>query len=85
MLNANAKLRSAIVDSLSEQEVVVLGFQALDFVDPHTDGLPIELKARHKQFKTPLDERLDILRSWVSPVIKDRWALTCAQLAAQFG
>ncbi len=85
MLNANTKLRVAMSESLNEQDVVVLGFQALDFVDPHTDGLPLELESKHKQFKTPLDERLEILRSWVSPIAKDRWALTCGQLAAQFG
>ena len=85
MLNANAKLRTAIVDSLKEQDIVVLGVQALDFVDPHTDGLPMEIETRHKQFKTPLDERMEILRSWVKPIVQDRWALTCAQLAAQFG
>ena len=50
---------------------------------PNKDGLPIELESRHKQFKTPLNERMEHLRSWVTPLAKDRWGLTCAQLASQ--
>ncbi len=84
MQEAHPRLKSAMLDSLKQQDVVVVGLQAMDFVDPHTDSLPPALQNCHPLLKHPIEERLTFLRTWLSELKEDRWALTCAQLAGQF-
>ena len=84
MQEAPKRLKSAMLDSLKQQDVVVLGFEAMDFVDPNTDGLPPALQTCHPLLKHPVEERIAFLRAWLGELMEDRWALTCAQLADQF-
>ena len=84
MQSSPAGLKRAVLDSLKEQDTLVLGFDALDFADLEADSLPPDLAEHVPQLKIPLQERLEGMRAWVHELGQGRLSLTCSQLAAQF-